>query len=77
MWLHNEPAIFSDFPPHLQQSHFPPDQNWMEAIVHQQIHVEWSNLQQDYLDLQNIISMKYSGTSWITGVIQIIWNHVY
>ena len=21
--------------------------------------------------------MKYSGTSWITGVIQIIWNHVH
>ena len=24
-------------PPHLQQSHFPPDQNWMEAIVCRQI----------------------------------------
>ena len=38
---------------------------------------EWSDLQQDYLVLQSIISKKYSGASWITGVIQIIWNHVY
>ena len=38
---------------------------------------EWSDLQQDYLVFQRIISKKYSGTSWITGVIQIIWKHVY
>ena len=38
---------------------------------------EWNDLQQDYLVLQSIVSKKYSGTSWITGVIQIIWKHVY
>ena len=38
---------------------------------------EWSDLQQDYLVLQRIVSRKHSGTSWITGVIQIIWKHVY
>ena len=38
---------------------------------------EWSNLQQDYIVLQTIVSKKHSGTSWITGLIQIIWNHVY
>ena len=38
---------------------------------------EWSNLQQDYIVLQTIVSEKHSGTSWITGLIQIIWNHVY
>ena len=37
---------------------------------------EWSNLQQDYLVLQRIVSKEYSGTSWITGVIQIIWKNV-
>ena len=64
--------------PHIQQSHFPPDQNWMEAIVCRPILVfKWSDLQQDYLVLQSIISKKYLGTSWITGVIQIVWNHVY
>ena len=38
---------------------------------------EWSDLKQDYLVLQRIVSKKYLGTSWITGVIQIIWKHVY
>ena len=39
--------------------------------------LEWSDLQEDYLVLQSITSKKYSGTSWITRVIQIIWNYVY
>ena len=32
-WLHNEQAIFSDSPPPMQQLHFPPDMNRLEAIV--------------------------------------------
>ena len=38
---------------------------------------QWSGLQKDYLVLQSITSKKNSGTSWITGVTQIIWNHDY
>ena len=37
----------------------------------------WSDLQQDYIVFQTMTSKKYSGTLWITGVTQIIWNHVY
>ena len=63
--------------PHLQQSHFPPDRiGWKQLFVGRFM-FEWSNLQQHYLVLQSIVSKKYLGTSWITGVIQIIWNHVY
>ena len=36
-----------------------------------------SKHQQDHLVLQNITSKKYSGKSWITGITQIIWHHVY
>ena len=76
-WLHNELAIFSDFPPIynsliIHQTRI----GWKQLFVGRFV-FEWSDLQQDYLVLQSIISKKYLGTSWITGVIQIIWNHVY
>ena len=76
-WLHNEPAIFSDFPPIYNSLIFHQTRiGWKQLFVGRFIY-EWSNLQQNYLVLQRIISKKYSGTSWITGVIQIIWKHVY
>ena len=76
-WLRNEPAIFSDSPPIYNSLIFHQTRiGWKQLFVSRFIY-EWSNLQQNYLVLQRIISKKYSGTSWITGVIQIIWKHVY
>ena len=76
-WLHNEPAIFSDFPPIYNSLIFHQTRiGWKQLFV-SRFMFEWSDLQQDYLVLQNIVSKKYSGTSWITRVIQIIWIHVY
>ena len=76
-WLHNEPAIFSDFPP-LYNSLISHQTRigWKQLFVGCFI-LEWSDLQQDFLVLQSITSKKYSGSSWITGVTQNIWNHVY
>ena len=76
-WLHNEPAIFPDFPPLYNSLIFRQTRiGWKQLFIGRFI-LEWSDLQQDYLVLQSITSKKYSGTSWITGVTQIIWNHVY
>ena len=76
-WLHNELAIFSDFPPIYNSLIFHQTRiGWKQLFVGRFV-FEWSDLQQDYLVPQSIISKKYLGTSWITGVIQIIWNHVY
>ena len=76
-WLHNDPAIFSDFPPLYNSLIFHQTRiGWKQLFVSQFI-LEWSDLQRDYLVLQSITSKKYSGTSWITGVTQIIWTHVY
>ena len=76
-WLPYEPAIFSNFPPLYNNLIFRQTQiSWKQLFVSRFI-FEWSDLQQDYLVLQSITSKKYSGTSWITGVTQIIWNHVY
>ena len=76
-WLHNEPAIFSDFPPLYNSLIFHQTRiGWKQLFVSRFI-FKWSDLQQDYLILQSITSKKYSGTLWITGVTQIIWNHVY
>ena len=76
-WLHNEPAIFSDFPP-LYNSLISRQTRigWKQLFLGHFV-LEWSNLQQDYLVLQSKTSKKYSGTSGITGVTQIIWHHVY
>ena len=74
--LRNEPAIFSDFPPIYNSLIFYQTRiGWKQLFVDRFVY-EWSDLQQDYLVLQRIISKKYSRTSWITGVIQIIWKHV-
>ena len=76
-WLCNELAIFSDFPPIYNSLIFHQRRiGWKQLFVSRFVY-EWSDLQQDYLVLQRIVSKKYSGTSWITGVIQIIWKHVY
>ena len=76
-WLCNEPAIFSNIPPIYNSLIFHQTRiGWNQLFVGRFIY-EWSDLQQDYLVLQRIVSKKYSGTSWITGVIQIIWKHVY
>ena len=76
-WLRDEPSIFSDFPPFYNSLIFHQTRiGWKQLFVSRFVY-EWSNLQQDYLVLQSTISKKYSGTSWITGVIQIIWNHTY
>ena len=76
-WLCNEQAIFSNFPPIYNSLIFHQTRiGWKQLFVGRFIY-EWSNLWQDYLVLQRIISKKYSGTSWITGVIQTIWKHVY
>ena len=76
-WLHNEPIIFSNFSPLYNSLIFHQTRiGWKQLFVGQFV-FEWSDLQQDYLVLQCITSKKYSGTSWITGVTQIIWNHVY
>ena len=76
-WLYNEPAIFSDFPPLYNSLIFHQTRiGWKQLFVGRFV-FEWCDLQQDYLVLQSITSKKYSGTSWITGVTQIIWNHVY
>ena len=67
----------SDFPPIYNSLIFHQTRiGWKQLFVGRFVY-EWSNLQQDYLVLQRIVSLKYSGTSWITGVIQIIWKHVY
>ena len=71
-WLHNEPVIFSDFPPIYNSLIFHQTRiGWKQLFVGRFVY-EWSDLQQDYLVLQRIVSKKYLGTSWITGVIQII-----
>ena len=76
-WLHNKPAIFSDFPSLYNSLIFHQTRiRWKQLFVGRFV-LEWSNLQQDYLVLQSITSKKYSGTLWITGATQIIWNHVY
>ena len=76
-WLRNKPAIFFDFLPTYNSLIFHQTRiGWKQLFVGRFV-VEWSDLQQDYLVLQGITSTKYSGTSWITGAIQIIWTHVY
>ena len=76
-WIRNELAIFSNFPPIYNSLIFHQTRiGWKQLFVGRFVY-EWSNLQQDYLVLQRIVSKKYLGTSWITGVIQIIWKHVY
>ena len=76
-WLRNELAIVSDFPPIYNSLIFHQTRiGWKQLFVGRFV-FEWSDLQQDYLVLQSIVSEKYSGTSRITGVILIIWNHVY
>ena len=75
-WSHNEPAVFSDFPPLYNSLIFRQTRiSWKQLFLGQFV-FEWSDLQQDHLVLQNITSKKYSGTSWSTGVTQIIRNHV-
>ena len=76
-WLHNEPATFSNFPPLYNSLIFHQTRiGWKQLFLGRFV-LEWSNLQQDHLVLQNITSKKYSGTLWITGITQIIWHHVY
>ena len=75
-WLHNAPAIFSDFKLLYNSLIFCQTRiGWNQLFVGQFV-LEWSNHQQDYLVLQSITSTKHSGTSWITGVTQILWMHV-
>ena len=76
-WLHNKPATFSKFPPLYNSLIFRQTRIGWKQLFLGCIVLEWSNLQQDHLVLQNITSKKYSGTSWITGITQIIWYHVY
>ena len=76
-WLHNEPAIFSNFPPLYNSLIFGRMRiGWKQLFVGRFV-LEWSNLKLDYLVLQSITSKEYSSTSWSTGVTQIIWNHIY
>ena len=76
-WLHNEPATYSNFPPLYNNLIFRQTRiGWKQLFLGRFV-LEWSDLQQNHLVLQNITSKKYSGTSWITGVTQIIWHHVY
>ena len=76
-WLHNKPATFSNFPP-LYNSLISRQTRigWKQLFLGRFV-FKWSDLQQDYLVLQNITSNKYSGTPWVAGVTQIIWHHVY
>ena len=76
-WLHNEPTEFSNFPPLYNNLIFCQTRIGWKQLFLSCFVLEWSDLQQYHLVLQNITSKKYSGTLWITGVTQIIWHHVY
>ena len=75
--LHNEPVTFSNFPTLYNSIFFRQTRiGWKQLFLGQFV-LEWSNIQQNHLVLQNITSKKYSGTSWITGITQIIWHYLY
>ena len=74
-WL-NELAIFSNFPQSTIAS-FPPDKNWMEAIVCQQICLGMEQSPARLLSPSENRLQEIFGNIMDTGVIQIIWKHVY
>ena len=70
-------ATFSNIPPLYNNRIFCQTRIGWKQLFLSRFVLKWSDLQQDHLVLQNITSKKYSGTSWSSGITQIIWHHVY
>jgi hypothetical protein len=48
-----------------------------EQLLFGRFVLEWSELQEDFLSTQPTRSKYHSGLTWVSGVNQIIWKHVY